>query len=374
MYKLHGAHAFTISNIPTFTKNSPLKVSDIVLILLSSAGLLHGILFAFYLIVFKKKKRLSNLLLGLILICMAFRIGKSVLLNFGDNLEPIFIFLGLAFLLVIGPLLRWYVLSMLQPNFTLPKQYLVEFIPFALVVLPSLFVTKTWFENSKWVIIVFSSGLIFIYLHLLLYIVLTWRAFDFAKRKYTQRSPTKSQKAVFNWLHFLLIGYSIIWGSYVLNILDDTVPYVIGPIMYSVVIYYLSYKAFQLKTVDLNGDVFKDNTNGIVFDTVVALLVSEKLFLETDLSLPTLSRRLGKSTQQISSAINQYAKRNFNDFVNHYRIEHAKRLLSDPKSDRYTISSIAFDVGFNSLSSFNSAFRKFEGITPSNFRENRKEG
>ncbi|MEM6542619.1 MAG: hypothetical protein AAF634_15795, partial [Bacteroidota bacterium] len=88
-----------------------MKVSDIVLILLSSAGLLHGILFAFYLIVFKKKKRLSNLLLGLILICMAFRIGKSVLLNFGDNLEPIFIFLGLAFLLVIGPLLRWYVLS-----------------------------------------------------------------------------------------------------------------------------------------------------------------------------------------------------------------------------------------------------------------------
>ncbi len=364
---------FTTSNIPTFTKNSLLKVSDIVLILLSSAGLLHGILFAFYLVVFKKKKRLSNLLLGLILIFMAFRIGKSVMLNFGDNLEPVFIFLGLALLLLIGPLLRWYVLSMTQPDFELPGQYRLEFVPFAIVFIASLFVTKAWFENSKGVIIVFSSGLIFIYLHLLFYIVLAWRAFRLAKRKQQQEPQTKSQKAVLDWLYFLLVGFGIIWGSYVLNILDDTVPYIIGPLMYSIVIYYLSYKAFQRKTIDLDGNVFKNNSNDLLFSKISALITERMLYLESDLSLPRLSRMLGKSTQEISSAVNQYARRNFNDFVNFHRIEHAKRLLSASESEKYTISSIAFDVGFSSLSSFNSAFKKFEGITPSAFRKNKAE-
>jgi hypothetical protein len=86
-----------------------LSFLDILLIIVSSAGLLHGVLFAFFLFFFKKKKTLTNLLLGLILIFMAFRIGKSVMMNFGDNLEPTFIFAGLALLLLIGPFLRLYI-------------------------------------------------------------------------------------------------------------------------------------------------------------------------------------------------------------------------------------------------------------------------
>ena len=112
---------------------------EILLIILSSAGLLHGVLFALYLCIFKKKKTLTNLLLGLLLIFMAFRIGKSVMLYFGDDLEPIFIFAGLAILLLIGPLLRWYVLGMTRPAFELSKQHYFELIPFVLVFIASLF-------------------------------------------------------------------------------------------------------------------------------------------------------------------------------------------------------------------------------------------
>ena len=346
-----------------------MRFLDILLIIISSAGLLHGILFALYLIVFKKKKGLSNLLLGLILIFMAFRIGKSVMLNFGDGLEPIFIFIGLALLLVIGPLLRWYILSMTQPNFKLPKQYLLEFIPFIIFFMASLFVTKEWYENSNWVIIIFSSGLIFIYLHLAFYIAIAWRIFSRAKRQFQKAVQTKSQKAIFSWLKPLLIGFIVIWLSYVLNILDDAIPYIIGPIMYSLVIYYLSFKAFQLKATDIDGNVFKPNSDHQLFDEISKLVTGDKLYLESDLSLTKLSKMLGKSTQQISSVINQYAQRNFNDYINYYRIQDAKALLSDPESEKYTISSIAFDMGFSSLSSFNSAFKKFEGITPSTYRK-----
>ncbi len=348
-----------------------MKVLDIALIVLSSAGLLHGTLFAFYLIFFKKKRNLSNLLLGLMLIFMAFRIGKSVLLYFGKDLEPIFIFIGLAFLLLIGPLLRWYVLCMTHPDFKLPKSYVLELLPFVLIFSASLFVTRGWFENSKWVIVVFSSGLLFIYLHLAFYIGLAWHSFRQVKRRHVKQQRTKSQKAVLRWLQLLLVGFILIWGTYVLNILDDAVPYIIGPMVYSVVVYFLSYKAFQLRATDVDGGVFKENSNNYLFTQVSNLVIGDKLYLEPDLSLSKLSKLLGKSPQQVSLVVNEYAKRNFNDYINFHRIQDSKKLLSSTENDKYTISSIAFDVGFSSLSSFNGAFKKFEGTTPSAFRKKR---
>ncbi len=342
---------------------------EILLIILSSAGLLHGILFAFYLCIFKKKKTLTNLLLGLLLVFMAFRIGKSVMLNFGDGLEPIFIFAGLAFLLLIGPLLRWYVLGMTGPDFKLTKFYYIELIPFVSFFIASLFVTQEWYENSELVIIIFASGLIFIYLHLAVYITLSWITMKKVKQAGQTAFQTKSQKAILDWLRLLIIGFAAIWASYVLNILDDAVPYVIGPIVYSLAIYFLSYKAFQLKATDLGGAMFKANDNHVLFSEITELVVQQSLYLESDLSLSKLSKMTGKSTQLISSVINEHARRNFNDFINFYRVQDAKALLSGQESEKYTISSIAFDMGFSSLSSFNSAFKKFEGSTPSNYRK-----
>jgi AraC-like DNA-binding protein len=358
-------------NIPKFDKNLQLSFLDILLIIVSSAGLLHGILFAFYLCFFKKKKTQVNLLLGFILIFMAFRIGKSVMMNFGEGLEPLFIFAGLALLLLIGPLLRWYVLGMTRSNFKLSKIYAIEIIPFVLTFVMSLFITKESYENDKWVIIVLGSVLIFIYLHFAFYIFMAWKIVKSVTGKYKKELQTKSQKAILDWLNLMIIGFVVIWISYVLNIIEEEVPYIIGPIVYSIVIYFLSYKAFQLKITDINGDVFKlEDDNTKLFGEISKLVIDEKRYLESTLSLAGVSKLVGKSTQKTSSVINQYAKRNFNDFINYYRIQDAKKMLSNTANEKFTISSIAFDAGFSSLSSFNSAFKKFEGTTPSSFRKN----
>lgn len=301
---------------------------------------------------------------------MAFRIGKSVMMNFGDGLEPLFIFAGLAILLLIGPLLRWYVLAMTSSNFTLPKNYLIELIPFVLTFVMSLFITKESFEKDKWIIIVLGSVLIFIYIHFAFYIFMAWRSLKKIEINYKKEQQTKSQKAILDWIYLLIIGFVVIWISYVLNIIEDQVPYIIGPIVYSLVIYFLSYKAFQLKITDLDGAVFKiEDDNTQLFDEISKLIVDEKQYLDSNLSLVGVSKLVGKSTQKTSSAINQYSKRNFNDFINYYRIQDAKKMLSDAENNKFTISSIAFDTGFSSLSSFNSAFKKFEGTTPSSFRK-----
>ena len=126
-----------------------MSFSDIFLIIISSAGLLHGLLCAIYLCFLKKKKTLPNLLMGLILIFMAFRIGKSVMKNFGEGLEPVFIFMGLAFLLLIGPLLKRYVQAMTQVNFKLQKKNFLEFTPFFLAVLASLYITIEPVEGKQ---------------------------------------------------------------------------------------------------------------------------------------------------------------------------------------------------------------------------------
>ncbi|GAA4271549.1 hypothetical protein GCM10022258_08430 [Aquimarina gracilis] len=186
---------------------------------------------------------------------------------------------------------------------------------------------------------------------------------------YKGKVQTKFQKAIFEWLFTLIIGFVIIWISYCLNIIENTIPYIIGPIMYSMVVYFLSYKAFQLKATDIDGRVFENNDNALLFDQISAMITKEKLYLESELSLSWLSKLIGKSTQKTSEVINQYAKQNFNDYINYYRIQDAKKKLLDQKNKNYTISAIAFDTGFSSLSSFNSAFKKFEGITPSAYKK-----
>jgi AraC-like DNA-binding protein len=102
------------------------------------------------------------------------------------------------------------------------------------------------------------------------------------------------------------------------------------------------------------------------------LMEKDKLYQEHELTLQTLSAKLGLPSYQVSQAINDGLKKNFYDLINGYRVEEAKRLLVDPKNQNYTILSVGFEAGFNSKTTFNSVFKKFTGLTPSDFREKEK--
>lgn len=348
-----------------------MEYSDIFLILTGSAGLLHGFLFAVYLLFLKKKKSLTNNLLGLVLIFMGFRIGKSILLYFKHDLEPFLICIGLAFILLIGPFLRWYFKGMTNANFKLTKIHISEIIPFAIVFGLSFLIAKYWFDDeNKMAIIIFGSILIFSYLHLLAYIFLCYRTLRIAKRTFHKNSYTKSQKSIFNWLNLLVISSFIIWISYFLNIIENTVPYIIGPILYSLVVYFLTFKAFQLNITDNSGDAFNTNDDIVLFEKISKLIIEEEKYLDTDISLAYLSKLVGATTQKTSEVINEYSNGNYNDFINFHRVQKAKEFLKSLEGEKLTIASVAFDVGFNSLSSFNAAFKKFEGVTPSIYKKN----
>ncbi|UYZ60660.1 helix-turn-helix domain-containing protein [Hymenobacter latericus] len=95
------------------------------------------------------------------------------------------------------------------------------------------------------------------------------------------------------------------------------------------------------------------------------LMLTERPYLEPDLSLADLAARLQTNTTTLSKVINSGFGQNFNDFVNSYRVREAERLLADPKYQHYTLVGIALESGFNSKSTFNRVFKKLKGETPS---------
>ena len=103
---------------------------------------------------------------------------------------------------------------------------------------------------------------------------------------------------------------------------------------------------------------------------VIELMEKEKYYQEPELTLQNLADKLHVPAYQVSQAINEGLKKNFYDLVNGYRIEEAKRLLLDPNNNNYTILSVGFEAGFNSKTTFNTVFKKFTGLTPTEFRSN----
>jgi ligand-binding sensor domain-containing protein/AraC-like DNA-binding protein len=102
---------------------------------------------------------------------------------------------------------------------------------------------------------------------------------------------------------------------------------------------------------------------------LLVIMAEEKPFLEPDMTVSRLAERLGLPKEHVSQIINQEFYLNFNQFLNKYRVEEAKIRLLDPKERQFVVLKIAHDVGFNSKSTFNSAFKKFTGMSPSEYRE-----
>ncbi len=86
--------------------------------------------------------------------------------------------------------------------------------------------------------------------------------------------------------------------------------------------------------------------------------------------MSVLARETGLSTSYLSKIINTNSDYNFSDFINNFRIEKAKKLLADAEYNNYTYIAIGYECGFNSKSTFYTAFKKFTGQTPSIYKQN----
>ena len=110
------------------------------------------------------------------------------------------------------------------------------------------------------------------------------------------------------------------------------------------------------------------------FDDVEArlstLMSGERMFREPALTIAQLARRSGYPEYLVSAVINRRFGGNFWEYVNRHRIEAARTCLADAADER-TILDIAYGVGFTSKSTFNTAFKRLVGETPSAYRQRR---
>jgi AraC-like DNA-binding protein len=93
-------------------------------------------------------------------------------------------------------------------------------------------------------------------------------------------------------------------------------------------------------------------------------MVTDKLYLNPDLTLSILAAHTSLPPKTISAALNQHFHKNFNEFINEYRVQAVLGKMQHEEYRRQTIASLAYDCGFNSLSTFQRSFKSVTGITP----------
>jgi len=97
--------------------------------------------------------------------------------------------------------------------------------------------------------------------------------------------------------------------------------------------------------------------------------VKDKLYYQDpELSLASLAEQLGIHTHELSRIINMGLKKNFNDFINEYRVTDVVRKMQDPAYDHLTLLGIAYESGFNSKTTFNRTFKEMTRKSPAEFK------
>ncbi len=173
------------------------------------------------------------------------------------------------------------------------------------------------------------------------------------------------------WMLMFIISFAIvIFMIYFSQLLSPSGKIImrIALLIYVVFLLFFGNRNKEFNTENAKDDKLDIEKRNEISKNLVALMKNEKPYLKNTLNIHSLSQELNTNTKYLSYVINEEFDKNFNSFINHYRIEESKELLLDPDNHKYTIETIANMTGFKSKSSFNASFKKFTDTTPSKFR------
>ncbi|MEX0289150.1 MAG: helix-turn-helix domain-containing protein [Flavobacteriaceae bacterium] len=331
-----------------------MDIRELILVL-SCLGLAQSLFLCIYFLGHKKGNRKANIFLVLILFGLSLRIGKSVLNTYLD-LEPWHRNIGLSGILIVGPSLLFYLRQIRIRKVSPTPSQLFHFLPFL------IFIGFSWAIPNNFD---FISKIIYvgIFVHLLGYVGWAW--LEFKSIKDAKPSAIKA------WSRNLIIAVGIIGIFYLANFIGIIPWYIGGAILYSILLYVFSYLLLKRQDVleeKYQGSALDKNASLELFRNVKALFDKEKMYLEANISLAGVAKKLLVSPRELSQAINENGNANFSEFVTAYRIEASKSLLAHPNYIQEKIATIAYDSGFGNVTSFNLAFKAATGLTPSQYR------
>ncbi|MFD2588691.1 helix-turn-helix domain-containing protein [Croceitalea marina] len=208
-----------------------------------------------------------------------------------------------------------------------------------------------------------------IFFYLLAAIFLLTRAFKSNKKQNILPLKTDLKPALLV-ISGIFIVYAInlirFWTSY--N--AETILWM--PLTIAALLFIMAYRALRIDdvvTTTIDGKTKMEISRSLVLISVLEEELNDnKLFLNHNENLDTLSKRLNTNRQYLSNAINDVKGVSFTKYINSFRVTHAKRLIASPNYEQYTLEKIAQDSGFSSLSTFQRAFKENEGISPAKYR------
>lgn len=345
-----------------------MEITNQLLFFFSGLGVFNGLLMSLYFLFFLKPKRLQNQLFGLLILMLTIRIGKSVFLHFGENLSKTVLQIGLSACVFIGPLLFFYIKSILQPKIVLKKPLLLHCS--ILIALTLIFGLS--FPYSKrpdlWNPLIVQG----IYSIWLVYVLASAVQMKVVVRKFLSKRAVLSstQKwllvVFFTNLLICLVFHSILYFSFP--------SYIFGPITFSFVFYaLLAFLLFHAKRdLILHGEKQRYLNKKIEKTKVSELEVNLKqlmekqaLYKQADLKLDQLAQAANVTSHTLSQYLNDNLGKTFSLYINEYRINAACELLQT--DHQFTLEGIGYEVGFRSKSNFYSSFKKMKECTPSQF-------
>ncbi|MEM1339293.1 MAG: helix-turn-helix domain-containing protein [Bacteroidota bacterium] len=327
-----------------------------IILVLSCLGIAQALFLCLYVFTLKRGNRKAHLFLGLIILGLTIRIGKSIF-NEYLQLEAWQRNLGLAGILLVGPSLWLYGNTLLYHSTKPLKKERFHFIPYVLFsgfcfAIPNRFDTL-------------SLGIYYaVFLHQLIYILIAAQL-GFNARK-------RAQQTVLVWYRNLVIGVAIIWLFYIGNVAGLIPFYIGGALCYTFLVYVFSFLLLQKHSFHLEkyrGHLLDQKTSQALMHSLQLLFQEEAVYLNPQITLSEVAQSIGSKPKMVSRVINESMGKNFSEFVNSYRVEKAKRLLSSEAAQHEKIAAIAYDSGFNNVTSFNIAFKASTNLTPSEFRK-----
>lgn len=344
------------------------------------------------------KNHLAHRLLSAFLLCIAIS-SACILVLWNDEVSLFHSFdeYWLPYFLVLaqlakGPLLLLYVVALTEDAFKLLRRHLLHLIPAGIAIgwlaifqidstdlrFRTLGMTESerQIANAVWH---FIKVMPFFYALAAVNRVRLYRIS--LRNQYSNFSLTEP-----GWLTTLSLGFLFTWSfSILVHVIANTVA-IATPRVSDVIGIAENYVIFILinalfinsvvhthKLLTTKPETTKDKTDEKITDLAIQKVQEgmeiQKLFLKQNLNIDEFSKRINLPVKEVSAVINKHYGTNFFEFMNSYRVEEAKRLLSDSQNADMTVMDVLLQAGFNSKSAFHRFFSRLVGMSPTEYRK-----
>lgn len=348
------------------------------------------IIISIFLLSPRKGRETSHAILAFFFLALAINLFNGYVYRAGYFNKDLtdYILIGAPFAFLYSPLMYFYVKSLTDKSFVFKPIYLLHAVPFLVFTLYLCIdfyflpeVAKRNFAYDFKDYIFWATSIVLLNLQVVIYVV----GVLVQMRKYSKRIKTifsSTEKINYSWLRFLVIGLFLLWLADIARALSFAsrstalIAEIVFLFGFLLMCYLILYKALTQPVIFSNAEEIQpqkkkslsDEVNKQYLDKLLGCMENEKPYLDPSITIYDLAEKTSIPPRSLSDVINNSLNKNFYDFINEYRVKEAAKLLSDKSYSSKTILEILYEVGFNSKSSFNQAFKKHTGITPTNFK------